>query len=135
MVFFLLTHTAVRAEAPQIFTEEQLAHSLQASKTCRVSTVVYEDSRKRIYCKVQFRGLEIEFADVNTPGGGTISLNSLGKNQQLMLSGQRCIKIIFTDADFKVHHPMGAHIMFKDDSTITYRSKNEGAWRSCEGRQ
>ena len=130
----LLIHVTAEAEEPKFLTEEQLAKYLQERTTCKMGSLVYDDGRKSAYCKVQFRGLEVEFAGINNPGSRTIYVNSLGKNQHLSLSGQHCITVIFRDEDLNFHG-VGAHILFMDDGTITHRYKNERAWRTCHGMQ
>ena len=130
----LLMNMTAESEEPKFLTEEQLAKYLQELTTCKMGSLVYEDGRKSAYCKVQFRGLDIEFAGINNPGSRTIYVNSLGKNQQLSLSGQHCLTVIFRDEDLNFHG-IGAHILFMDDGTVAHSYKNERAWRSCHGMQ
>jgi hypothetical protein len=74
----------------------------------------------------------MDFAGANAPGGGTIYVNSLGKNQTLSAKGRRCIEIEFKDKDLRVKDfSLGATILFKDDATVTYNLNNKKAWKEC----
>ena len=83
-----------------------------------------------IYCKLEFRGLSIEFASVNSPGGGALYVHALGKNQRLSTWGSRCLWIEFMDEDLRIDgRPTG--VIFRDDGTITYNFNNPAARAKC----
>jgi hypothetical protein len=78
------------------------------------------------------RGLDIEFAGANAPGGGTIYVNGLGKNQMLSARGRRCFLIEFKNEDLVSEgFTSGASILFRDDATVTYNLTNRKAWKEC----
>lgn len=76
--------------------DERLASNLQGLITCK-SLPGSPDGN--VYCNLKFRGLDMDFAGANAPGGGTIYVNSLGKNQMLSARGRRCFLIEFKDED------------------------------------
>ena len=109
--------------------DERLASELQGLITCTSFSVPSEGN---LYCNLKFRGLDMDFAGANAPGGGTIYVNSLGKNQTLSAKGRRCIEIEFKDKDLRVKDfSLGATILFKDDATVTYNLNNKKAWKEC----
>ncbi len=87
-------------------------------------------------CSLKFRGLEMEFVDVNSPKGGAISVNDVGKDQKLTYIGSRCILIEFMDGDLKndggAPMGMGIGVIFRDDSAMVFDYKGSDARKKCE---
>jgi hypothetical protein len=109
--------------------DQQLASKLQGLMTCKS----YSDPPEaNLYCNLKFRGLDMDFAGANAPGGGTIYVNSLGKNQMLSAKGRRCLEIQFKDNDLRAEgFSRGAMILFRDDATVTHTLRNQKAWKEC----
>src|SRR5262249_25294741 len=92
--------------------DQRLASELQGLITCKSHSLPSEGN---LYCNLKFRGLDMEFAGANAPGGGTIYVKSMGKNQTLSARGLRCFLIEFEDKDLSVDGlSPGASILFKD---------------------
>jgi hypothetical protein len=109
--------------------DEQLASRLQELMKCKS---LPGPPNGNVYCNLQFRGLDMDFAGANAPGGGTIYVNSLGKNQTLHAVGRRCLAIEFKDRDLHSEgFTMGAGILFRDDATVTYNITNKKARKEC----
>jgi hypothetical protein len=109
--------------------DERLASDLQGLITCKSFPGPPDGN---VYCNLKFRGLDMDFAGANATGGGTIYVNSLGKNQMLSARGRRCFLIEFKDTDLRAEgFTMGAHILFRDDATVTYNLNNKKAWKEC----
>jgi hypothetical protein len=122
---------ALGAEIQKFKSEEELAEHLQSLTTCEMIPPPTDDS---LYCKLEFRGLKLQFAGVNATGGGTIYVEALGKNQMLNPSGRRCIVVRFMDKDLRFvgESLSGARIIFRDNGTILPHYRNEKAWLECE---
>jgi hypothetical protein len=123
---------AFGAEILKLTSEQELAEHLQRLTKCEMIPPATEAS---LYCKLEFRGLKLQFAGVNARGGGTIYVDGLGKNQILNPLGRRCVVVRFMDKDlrFAGETPtLGAHIIFRDDGTILPNYKNEKARRECD---
>jgi len=132
LLLILFGSDALGAEIQNLKSEQQLAEHLQSLTKCEMIPPPTEDS---LYCRLEFRGLKLQFAGVNAPGGGTIYVEALGENQMLYPKGRRCIVVRFMDKDlrFAADAPsLGAHIIFRDNGTILPNYKNEKAWRDCE---
>jgi len=109
--------------------DQRLASELQGLITCKSYSGPPEGN---LYCHLKFRGLDMDFAGANAPGGGTIYVNSLGKNQILSARGRRCFTIEFKDADLRAEgFSGGATILFRDDATVTHNLNNQKAWKEC----
>src|SRR5262245_24058251 len=70
--------------------DAQLASDLQGLITCKSFPGPADGN---VYCNLKFRGLDMDFAGANAQEGGTIYVNSLGKNQMLSARGHRCFLI------------------------------------------
>lgn len=108
--------------------EAKIIEPLRKSMKCESVSVAGEGN---LYCRTGFRGLEVEFSGANAPGGGSIYINALGKNQTVTNLGSRCLVVIFNDEDLTVRM-VGAHIIFRDDSVISGNAENEKARAACE---
>lgn len=109
--------------------DQRLASELQGLITCKSYSGPPEGN---LYCNLKFRGLDMDFAGANAPGGGTIYVNSLGKNQMLSATGRRCFLIEFKDKDLRAEgFPGGATILFRDNATVTHNLNNQKAWKEC----
>jgi hypothetical protein len=113
--------TAARAK------EEALASELRKLISC---TSMSELRESNLYCKLSYRGLSIDFAGVNAPGGGSIYVTSMGAKQTISNQGRRCILVIFDDSDLKTSG-VGSHILLRDDATVHANAGNEKARKEC----
>lgn len=96
--------------------------------TCKNVGFYKEDGD--IYCFLNFRGLTMEFAGINSGNGsGAIYITSLGKNQTVSSRGGRCMLVAFADKDLRGE--IDAHILFRDDGVITHTINNKQAWEEC----
>ena len=132
LLAILLTSEVLGADSTntdvQFEKERSLVEMLKKLVTCK-NMGAYEDAGD-LYCSLSFRGLKLEFAGVNSRGGGTIYVTALGKNQTLNSRGSRCVEIGFGDKDLR--GIIDAHILFRNDGVITYTSKNKKAWAECQ---
>lgn len=110
----------------QLRKEQALVRTLKNAMTCK-NMQVYE--KGDLYCTIDFRGLRLEFAGVNAPGGGAIYVTSLGKNQTIGMRGSRCMTVGFSAG---LRGITDANVLFRDDGTITHVYQNREAWQSCE---
>jgi hypothetical protein len=108
--------------------EKQVIDSLNASMTCKALNV---PGLGNVYCMIQFRGLEIELADINNPGEGKIYVRALGKNQKITSLGRRCILVILDDPDLLVVSGLGTHIIVRDDGVLKGYYNNDLARITC----
>jgi len=113
-------------DAFQTSKEKAIVDSLKNHMTCK-SMKVYEDGD--LYCKITFRGLDIEIAGANKNGGGTIYINALGKNQTITANCGHCIIVSFTDEDLQ--GVMEATVIIRDNGMITYNYNNKYMWNDC----
>lgn len=131
VVLLLLVHTAAYASDAGVEAQRQkeaaLATALKGLVTCKTMTQLEEGN---VYCSLSFRGLQLEFAGVNSKSGGTIYVTALGKNQTLSARGSKCLEIAFGDEDIKGH--IDAHIIFRNDGSITHSMNNKKARAGCE---
>ena len=110
----------------QFEKERALAETLKALLTCK-NMRAYEDGD--LYCVLTFRGLKVEFAGVNAKDGRAIYVTGMGQNQTLSSRGSRCLLIAFGDQDLR--GIIAAHILLRDDGTITHNTNNRKAWAEC----
>jgi hypothetical protein len=122
----LNTHAEISRDAFQTSKEKSLVDSLKNHMTCK-SMKVYVDGD--LYCKITFRGLDIEIAGANKNGGGTIYINSLGKNQTVTTNCGHCIKVSFADEDLQ--GVMEATVIIRDNGIITHNYDNKNMWNDC----
>lgn len=108
--------------------EESIATELRRGLKCESMPHFKEGG---LYCSVTYRGLSVEFAGVNAPGGGSVYVHSMGKNQTLTNLGRRCLLVIFSDPDLKPEG-IGAHVILRDDATFASNFANPAARKACD---
>jgi hypothetical protein len=111
----------------QLIKEKELVNTLKKLLKCK-NMGVYEEGD--LYCSLSFRGLQIDFAGVNSRRGGSIYIKSIGPNQTVGTRGRHCIIVIFGDNDLR--GVIDAHILFRDNGVITHNHNNENAWAECQ---
>lgn len=126
LLISIVTATESSDDSLQIVKEKALADTLKNHMTCK-NMKAYKDSD--LYCKIAFRGLDIDIAGVNKKGGGTIYINALGKNQSVAVNGGHSITVIFSDEDLQ--GIMEAHIIIRDNGMITHNYKNKNILNNC----
>lgn len=128
MVLILLPVASGAADAPNSTKakEESVAAELRRQLKCE-SLQLREGN---LYCNLVYRGLVVEFAGANAPGGA-IYIHSMGQNQTITSIGTRCILVIFNDADLKPEG-IGAHILLRDDATFWSNHSNPIARKACQ---
>jgi hypothetical protein len=115
-----------KSDSLQLQKETNLVDTIKKLVTCKNMGVTQDGD---LYCSVSFRGLKLGFADVNTKGGGSLYVTSLGSNQTVGTRGSRCLVVMFGDEDLK--GVVDAHVLFRNDGAITHNYKNEKAWAEC----
>ena len=108
--------------------ERKVIAEMKRSMTCKSFP---ELSEANLYCSTKFRGLEIDFAGVNAPGGGMIYVRSMGLNQLIGNLSGKCLLVFFKDEDLTTGS-WWTHIILRNDTVIEgYLSKSgEGSLAS-----
>ena len=126
------TPTTAQPPPLKVATDADLVGHLTKLTAChRLPNV----SQSKMYCELEFRGLRLEFAGIDAPGGGTIYAYSLGPRQMLSSLGRRCLEVVFSDPDLRIPgRPslVGTGIIFRNDAHITHKFDNRPEWDACD---
>lgn len=85
-----------------------------------------------VYCRLEFRGLVVEFAGVNSAGGGSIYVHKLGEQQSVGFRGGRCLEVWFSQADlrFPENHGIPTILLMRVDGQI-FSAKDKKLRATC----
>ncbi len=107
--------------------EKQVIEALNRSMTCKP----LHAQEGGLYCDARFRGLEINFAGINSPKGRAIYIKAMGPRQILSTAGRRCLRVAFLDCDLRPF-PGGTEIIIRDDGVFEGFFGNDEGWARCQ---
>jgi hypothetical protein len=125
-IFIAYASAMNSSDSLQLAKENALVDTLKKHASFNNSKSVKDNN---IYCVITFRGLSIEISGINQKSGGTIYINSIGKNQSIIANCKHCITIIFRDVDLQGTLP--AHIIITDNGAIAHNYGNTKLWAEC----
>lgn len=125
LLSFLLVAGSALSAAADPKSDVELANYLKSQLKC--------ESGKRVNCSLRYQGLEMQFADMNDPAGGAMSVIDISPTQKYTNYGARCVMIEFTGKEFLTKAPQakGMGIVFRSDGVIMPQSKSKEADALC----
>jgi hypothetical protein len=114
-------------------SESDIVSQLKKLMTCEASPSV-KGARD---CTVRFRGTDVSFVGIGSPGGtAAMYVNDVGNNQKLKYLGNKCILIEFLDPDLtgdgKPTLGIGIGVIFHDTGNIAYNHRDSDIRKKCE---
>jgi hypothetical protein len=112
--------SAVRAQ------EKQLVEALNRSMTC---TPYPHEAQVNVICTASYRGLKIEFVNVNQPNR-TVYVTAMGPKQILHAVGTKCLSVRFLDEG----PTGGSALLLRNDGVFEPYFENDQGYARCGSR-